>query len=88
MKILWSSVLILIPLLFFTCTKKKLEFDVVQNICEKLTLATPDYTILSDPCDSTSLTASFEITFTYDGSEECLHTVGSAPCSIQKRMTK
>ena len=72
-------------ILLFGCTKKKLEFDVIQDLCEKLKIEAPDYTTTIDPCDSVTIIASFDISFTYDGSEECLYRIVNSPIFYTKK---
>ena len=70
---------ILASLLFWSCTKKEMDFDVIQDLCKQLTISKPSYSVLADGCDSTSTFASFEIGFNYDGAQECVHAIVSQP---------
>lgn len=71
--------LITLSMITFGCTKKKMEFDVVQDLCEKVKIETPEYTVTIDPCDSSSLSASFDISFIFDGEVDCLFRIVNSP---------
>ena len=79
-----TLLLFVLTIFMFSCTKKKKEFDVVQDLCEKIKIDSPDYEVLNDPCDGTTLEASFEISFDFDGDDECLYAIVNSPVFYTK----
>jgi hypothetical protein len=58
------------------CTNKSLDLDVSQRGCSLFTIFAPSYATLSDPsCTGTPLVASYDITFSYQGDDACLHRI-------------
>jgi len=62
-----------------------MEFDIVQDLCKKFKITSPTYQTLIDPCGDSTLSASFDITFTFDGDEECLYSIISKPIFYTKK---
>lgn len=62
--------------LLTSCTKKDLDFEVVQVGCDQFAIASPSIQILSDPsCTGSPLYAEYEVTFAYTGNAECLYRI-------------
>lgn len=63
-------------LLLSACTNKSVDIDVRQRGCDNFTIFSPTYEMMSDPsCTGSPLVASFKITFSYSGDDQCLRRI-------------
>jgi hypothetical protein len=79
MKKIILSILCL-SLFMASCQKKELHLDLIETACKNFKISEPERTWISDPsCGGTSVNASVQITFKYDGKKECIDHIDLAP---------
>lgn len=70
--------LISILLLFFACTEKETEIEIIQDECKRFKIETPSYILLDDPCQTGSK-ISFRVSFEFNRSADCLNKLTNIP---------